>query len=141
MIYCLTGKIVKKSLNAVVLSCGGVGYYTQCPASVAGALPGVGQETTLYTVMSVTENDVSLYGFARFPLLSLRDIFPRRGGSLSSKGEPLAVHANFISLPRPLPLGEVDLRSKDGEGEDAIRCAPSKKGTPERPQVFRCSKV
>ena len=23
------------------------------------------------------------------------------------KGEPLAVHANFISLPRPLPLGEV----------------------------------
>ena len=33
---------------------------------------------------------------------------PRRGGSLSSKWEPLAVHANFISLPRPLPLGEVD---------------------------------
>ena len=25
MIYCLTGKIVKKSMNAVVLSCGGVG--------------------------------------------------------------------------------------------------------------------
>ena len=24
MIYCLTGKIVKKSMNAVVLSCGGV---------------------------------------------------------------------------------------------------------------------
>ena len=64
MIYCLTGKIVKKSLNAVVISCAGVGYYAQCPASVAGALPGVGQETTLYTVMSVTENDVSLYGFA-----------------------------------------------------------------------------
>ena len=32
MIYCLTGKIVKKSMNAVVLSCGGVGYYAQCPA-------------------------------------------------------------------------------------------------------------
>ena len=26
----------------------------------------------------------------RLPLLSLRDIFPRNGGSLSSKGEPLA---------------------------------------------------
>ena len=64
MIYCLTGKIIKKTLNAVVLSCGGVGYYAQCPASVAGALPGVGKEATLYTVMSVTENDVSLYGFA-----------------------------------------------------------------------------
>ena len=43
MIYCLTGKIIKKTLNAVVLSCGGVGYYAQCPASVAGALPGVGE--------------------------------------------------------------------------------------------------
>ncbi len=64
MIYCLTGKIIKKTMNAVVVSCGGVGYYAQCPASVAGALPGVGKETTLYTVMSVTENDVSLYGFA-----------------------------------------------------------------------------
>ena len=28
-------------------------------------------------------------GIARFPLLSLRDIFPRRGGSLSSQGELL----------------------------------------------------
>ena len=64
-------------------------------------------------------------GFARFPLLSLtRHLFlslspavtflPGRGesvpagGSLSSKWDPLAVHANVISLPRPLPLGEVD---------------------------------
>ena len=64
MIYCLTGKILKKTMSAVVLSCGGVGYYAQCPASVAGALPGVGKDATLYTVMSVTENAVSLYGFA-----------------------------------------------------------------------------
>ena len=28
---------------------------------------------------------------------------------------------NFSAMPRPLPLGEVDLRSKDGEGEDASR--------------------
>ena len=35
------------------------------------------------------------------------------------KGEPLAVPADCISLPRPLPWGEVDLRSKDGEGEQA----------------------
>ena len=59
MIYSLTGKIIKKTLNAVVICCGGVGYYAQCPASVAGALPGVGNEATIYTVMNVTENDVS----------------------------------------------------------------------------------
>lgn len=64
MIYSLTGKILKKSIDWVVISCAGVGYRVQTPASVAGALPGVGREGTLYTVMNITENDVSLFGFA-----------------------------------------------------------------------------
>ena len=95
MIYCLTGKIVKKSMNAVVLSCGGVGYYAQCPASVAGALPGVGKEATIYTVMSVTENDVSLYGFATeqqqacFEMLTaVSGVGPKMGLAILSVMEP-----------------------------------------------------
>ena len=95
MIYCLTGKIVKKSMNAVVLSCGGVGYYAQCPASVAGALPGVGKEATNYTVMSVTENDVSLYGFATeeqqacFEMLTaVSGVGPKVGLAILSVMEP-----------------------------------------------------
>ena len=95
MIYCLTGKIVKKSMNAVVLSCGGVGYYAQCPASVAGALPGVGREATIYTVMSVTENDVSLYGFATeeqqacFEMLTaVSGVGPKVGLAILSVMEP-----------------------------------------------------
>ena len=40
--------------------------------------------------LTVCALSVKAYGFARFPLLSLRDIFPRSGGSLSSKGEPRA---------------------------------------------------
>ena len=95
MIYCLTGKIVKKSMNAVVLSCGGVGYYAQCPASVAGALPGVGKEATIYTVMSVTENDVSLYGFATEEqqacfemLIAVSGVGPKVGLAILSVMEP-----------------------------------------------------
>ena len=95
MIYCLTGKIVKKSMNAVVLSCGGVGYFAQCPASVAGALPGVGREATIYTVMSVTENDVSLYGFATeeqqacFEMLTaVSGVGPKVGLAILSVMEP-----------------------------------------------------
>ena len=98
MIYCLTGKIVKKSLNAVVISCSGVGYYAQCPASVAGALPGVGKEATLYTVMSVTENDVSLYGFATeeqqacFEMLTaVSGVGPKVGLAILSVMEPQRV--------------------------------------------------
>ena len=90
MIYCLTGKIVKKSMNAVVLSCGGVG-----PASVAGALPGVGKEATIYTVMSITENDVSLYGFATeqqqacFEMLTaVSGVGPKVGLAILSVMEP-----------------------------------------------------
>ena len=95
MIYCLTGKIVKKNMNAVVLSCGGVGYYAQCPASVAGALPGVGKEATIYTVMSVTENDMSLYGFATeqqqacFEMLTaVSGVGPKVGLAILSVMEP-----------------------------------------------------
>ena len=98
MIYCLTGKIVKKSMSAVVLSCGGVGYYAQCPVSVAGALPGVGKEATLYTVMSVTENDVSLYGFATeeqqacFEMLTaVSGVGPKVGLAILSVMEPQRV--------------------------------------------------
>ena len=98
MIYCLTGKILKKTMSAVVLSCGGVGYYAQCPASVAGALPGVGKDATLYTVMSVTENDVSLYGFATeeqqacFEMLTgVSGVGPKVGLAILSVMEPQRV--------------------------------------------------
>ena len=33
MIYCLTGKIIRKTLDSVVISCGGVGYFVQIPAT------------------------------------------------------------------------------------------------------------
>lgn len=64
MIYCLNGKVLKKTLDTVVISCAGVGYLAQVPLSTAEALPAPGKEATLYTVMSVSENDVALYGFA-----------------------------------------------------------------------------
>lgn len=95
MIYSLSGKIIKKSVNAVVVDCGGVGYWVQCPSSVAGALPGVGREATLYTVMSVTENDISLYGFATeqqqacFEMLTaVSGVGPKVGLAILSVMEP-----------------------------------------------------
>ncbi len=64
MIYCLTGKIVEKSLDSAVIDCGGVGYLVSVPASTSAALAAVGQNTTVYTVMHTSENDISLYGFS-----------------------------------------------------------------------------
>lgn len=64
MIDSLTGKILEKTPGEVVVRCGGVGYLAFIPSPDVGALPAVGEEATVYTAMCVSENDVSLYGFA-----------------------------------------------------------------------------
>lgn len=64
MIYSLTGRIIEKTTGEAVIECGGVGYLVAVPGTTASALPAVGNEATLFTVMNVTENDVSLFGFA-----------------------------------------------------------------------------
>ena len=46
MIYSLTGKILKKTLDTVVISCAGVGYAVQVPLTTAESLPAPGREGT-----------------------------------------------------------------------------------------------
>ena len=95
MIVCLTGKLLEKTPDAAVISCAGVGYFASIPSSTGGALPAVGEECTLYTCMNVTENDVSLYGFAdresqtMFRLLtSVSGVGPRVGLAILSALSP-----------------------------------------------------
>ena len=87
-------------MDSVVISCGGVGYCAQCPASVAAAMPGAGAEGILYTVLNVTENDISLYGFATeeqqtcFKLLTgVSGVGPKVGLAILSVMVYLAVSA------------------------------------------------
>ncbi len=98
MIHCLIGTILKKNLDSVVINCGGVGYLAQVPASIGGALPAVGSETTLYTYMNVSENDVSLFGFATeeqqasFKMLtSVSGVGPKVGLAILSVLEPARI--------------------------------------------------
>ena len=118
MIYCLTGKILKKSLESVVISCAGVGYYVQVPATTGEALPAPGQEGTVYTIMNVTENDVSLYGFANeeqrdcFKMLTaVTGVGPKAGLSILSIMSPERSRwrppaATTRRLPRPAALAQ-----------------------------------
>lgn len=64
MIYCLRGTVLESSPGTAVIECGGVGYLLQMPISAVGALPAIGGEATVYTYLNVSENDVSLFGFA-----------------------------------------------------------------------------
>ena len=79
----------------------------------------------IFTGGVVTENGICSAAFCESAALRLASS-PSQSPTVTAlpKGEPLAVPANFIFLPRPLPLGEVDLRSKDGEGEDACGVHP-----------------
>lgn len=64
MIYSLTGTLLKKTAELAVVCCGGVGYAVHMPAGVLQQLPPAGDEVTVYTELGITENDVTLYGFA-----------------------------------------------------------------------------
>lgn len=64
MIDCLMGKLLEKTPELAVVGCGGVGYLARIPTSAAGALPAVGEQCTLYTELRISENDITLYGFA-----------------------------------------------------------------------------
>ena len=64
MIHLLSGTLISKTPDAVVLSCGGVGFYVSIPASIYAALPETGGSATLYTCLNVKEDALELYGFA-----------------------------------------------------------------------------
>ena len=135
MIYCLTGKIIKKTLDSAVISCGGVGYFVQIPATTGEALPPVGKEGTVYTIMNVTENDVSLYGFATedqracFKMLTaVTGVGPKAGLAILSVMTPEKValaassgdHKAFTKAsgvgPKLAQRITLDLKDKVGKG-------------------------
>ena len=64
MIHSLTGKVIEKSLDEIVISCGGVGFLVAVPQTAQGSIAAVGEETTLYTYLNVKEDALDLYGFA-----------------------------------------------------------------------------
>lgn len=64
MIDSLHGNLLEKTIDHAVLECAGVGYLVILSAAAAGALPAVGEACRIYTDLRISENDISLYGFA-----------------------------------------------------------------------------
>ncbi len=63
MIAELTGRIVKKTFNHMVLDVGGVGYLVTIPLSTFTALPDDDRIVRLYVHTHVREDTLSLFGF------------------------------------------------------------------------------
>ncbi len=64
MIYSLTGKLVEKSLDEVVIDVNGVAYLLHIPSTAHSVIPAIGQNFTIYTYLNVKEDDMELYGFS-----------------------------------------------------------------------------
>lgn len=64
MIGFLRGELVYKGDGYILIDVGGVGYQVIVPSNTSAYLRGEGQEVTVYTVMIVREDDISLFGFS-----------------------------------------------------------------------------
>ncbi|HUF53961.1 MAG TPA: Holliday junction branch migration protein RuvA [Dehalococcoidia bacterium] len=62
MIARLTGKVVDRAPDSLVIDVSGVGYLVYAPSSVV-ARAGIGEAVTLHTNLVVREDSMTLYGF------------------------------------------------------------------------------
>ena len=64
MIHYIKGKLAMKFDGGAVVETGGIGYEIHMPDNSAIYLASEGDSVTVYTVMMVREDDVSLFGFS-----------------------------------------------------------------------------
>lgn len=102
MIGYLRGKVLSLQPDYVILDVNGVGYEVICSGAAFSKLSGVrgGEEGEVYTYMQVSEQGVSLFGFAD---LKEKDLFLRLT-SVQGVGAKLAIAA--LSSLRPADLTE-----------------------------------
>jgi len=91
MIALLTGKLLSKSPDSIIIDVHGVGYRVQVPLSTSCALPGTGETVTLHIHSHVREDAFKLFGFLSErerwifeKLISVSKIGPRLGLNILS---------------------------------------------------------
>ncbi len=114
MIAELTGIIVKKAFNHVVLDVGGVGYLVLIPLSTFSALPDDDRAVRLYIHTHVREDAISLFGFCSeqerelfVDLISVSGIGPKLATTILSGASAHEVRSyivggnvtGFVGLP------------------------------------------
>lgn len=113
MIYRITGRLVEKNPTSLVVDANGIAYEINVPLSVYDTVGNVSDEVSLYTVLVVHEDDMSLYGFASpderrlFKLLiGVSGIGPRTALSLLSSANVSDIYA-FIATSNSQALTSI----------------------------------
>ncbi len=89
MIAFLDGQLAGKTLSSALISVGGVGFEVGMSQRSLAELPQMGERVTLYTYLSVREDDLSLFGFGS---LEERELFEKLI-SVSGVGPKVALAA------------------------------------------------
>ena len=114
MIVRLTGCLLEKNPDHVVVEVQGVGYHVWITLNTYEALPGPGEETTLLTYYQVREDSQDLFGFAN---TEEREVF-KHLITISGIGAKTAVTILSGALP-----DEFRRRVQEGD-EDALTAIP-----------------
>lgn len=143
----IEGQVCEKSAHEVILLAGGVGYRIACSMNTLQAIPPVGETVRCYTVFSVREDAMELYGFASKEekrmfqsLTGISGIGPKVAlsilGSMPLKDLNLAILLGDITaLSRAPGVGKktaqrIALELKDKISQDDVSSAPAVAGTP-----------
>ena len=118
MIHRLTGILVEKDTEGVVVDVGGVGYRASASLSTLRALPSLGEECVIHTRMVVREDAMLLFGFAAREERSAFDALT----AVSKVGPKLALSVLSTMTPpeisRAVAMGDVvKLASVPGLGK------------------------
>lgn len=117
MLYSVRGKLIHAQPNAAVIECGGVGFLCHITMTTARALPALGAEATLYTIMNVREDAIELFGFAEQAelncfkqLTAVTGVGPKAGLAILSELTPervalAAVSGDYKALTRAQGVG------------------------------------
>jgi len=98
----ITGKLVTKQPDHVVVETGGIGYRLKVSLSTYEQLPAPGEQVMIYSHLHVREDIFDLYGFAQrtereffFRLIAISKIGPKAALAILSGGSPTDI-SNWI---------------------------------------------
>lgn len=122
MIYSITGEIIKKFPNKIIVQQGGFAIEITISRPTYDELPGPGDECFLYTYLHVRENILMLYGFANIQekelflkLIGLSGIGPKNALNILSgvsvnDFKKFIINNNIKSLKRLPGIGDKTAR-------------------------------
>jgi Holliday junction DNA helicase RuvA len=145
VIATLEGRLDYRGVDSIIINVGGIGFHVHVPGSTMNQLGAVGDTVAVHTHLHVTQDSVSLYGFASGEelalfknLISVSGVGPKVGvallSSLPAEQLAMAITSDQIDLISQVPgVGKkmagrlvIELKSKLGKEwkEAALPLAP-----------------